>query len=213
MRPDAHEDRQVPISEEFFSDILPHVRDLGELKVALHVAHLGAVRGNPAVSVTALFAPHLLRSIVGMESPEPAVDRLRKSVDRAIANGVLLRLTVKGSGATEVYLLPSTQRNRDLVARLGIDPEAADTLRLPAEFEASLYRPNVFAFYERHIGPLTPLIAEQLRDAERSYGPSWIESAILEAVQYNRRNWRYVESILSQWEERGTLHRVSHRDP
>ncbi len=34
---------------------------------------------------------------------------------------------------------------------------------------APLERPNVFKLYEENIGPLTPLIADALKDAEQTY--------------------------------------------
>jgi len=64
-------------------------------------------------------------------------------------------------------------------------------------------RPNVFALYEQNIGPLTPLIGEQLRAAEQDYPPEWIEEAIRLAVERNARNWRYIAAILQRWEAEG----------
>jgi DnaD/phage-associated family protein len=64
-------------------------------------------------------------------------------------------------------------------------------------------RPNIFKLYEENIGPLTPLIADALRDAEATYPPEWIEEAIGESVKRNKRNWKYVEAILRSWKEKG----------
>ena len=57
-------------------------------------------------------------------------------------------------------------------------------------------RPNIFRLYEENIGPLTPLIAEMLRDAEKTYPADWIEEAFKIAVENNVRRWRYIEAIL-----------------
>jgi len=35
-------------------------------------------------------------------------------------------------------------------------------------------RPNIFKLYEENIGPLTPLIADALKDAEKTYPPEWV---------------------------------------
>ena len=53
-------------------------------------------------------------------------------------------------------------------------------------------RPNIFVLYEQNIGALTPIIADELRDAEQTYPPQWIEEAIKIAVENNVRRWRYV---------------------
>jgi DnaD/phage-associated family protein len=204
MKAEANENTaSVGIAAEFFTDQLPGIRDLAELKVVLHVWFLSARLGTPAVRLSDLMTSQIVRSVVGAESPEPAVERLRRAVERAAANGVILRLTIRSEENTEAFLLPATRRNRETVERATHDHAAAQSLPLPTEFEASLYRPNVFAVYEQYIGPLTPLVAEQLREAERTYPRAWVEQAIREAAHYKRRSWRYINAILAQWEERG----------
>jgi DnaD/phage-associated family protein len=64
-------------------------------------------------------------------------------------------------------------------------------------------RPNIFKLYESNIGTLTPMIAEALQDAEKTYPADWIEDAIRIAVKNNKRNWHYVEAILKRWQEGG----------
>jgi DnaD/phage-associated family protein len=156
------------------------------------------------VPVAEMESPVMLRHIVGQGSPEPSEERFRRVVDRAVADGWLLRYTVHASGQPETYLLLSTAQNRELMDRLrGDDGEVARVLEIPDAARVTVYRPNVFALYEHHIGPLTPLIAEQLRDAERLYPRFWLEEAMRQAVQYNKRNWRYMSAILARWEVTG----------
>ena len=64
-------------------------------------------------------------------------------------------------------------------------------------------RPNVFRLYEQNIGLLTPMIAEELRDAERHFPAEWIADAFREAVAMNKRSWRYVAAILERWRVQG----------
>jgi len=66
-----------------------------------------------------------------------------------------------------------------------------------------LERPNIFKLYEENIGPLTPLIADMLKEAEELYRAEWLEEALTIAVKNNKRNWRYVEAILKRWKEEG----------
>jgi DNA replication protein len=63
--------------------------------------------------------------------------------------------------------------------------------------------PNVFALYEKNIGLLTPMIAEELKEAERLYPVSWIEEAFKEATSLNKRSWRYIARILERWSIEG----------
>jgi DnaD/phage-associated family protein len=195
---------ELCIDEGLFRDILPRIRDLAELKAVLYVAYIGARTGEHTVSMDALMEPAVLRDIAGLDSPDPAEERLKAGLDRAVADGSLLRLMRhKGRGADVAFVL-GTDGNARMVRRLmDGDDAAASLLDVEDGMEVTVYRPNVYSLYERSIGPLTPLVAERLRDAERSYPRAWIEQAVREAVQYNRRNWRYIEAILARWEETG----------
>ena len=72
--------------------------------------------------------------------------------------------------------------------------------------------PNIFKLYEENIGPLIPMIADALRDAEKSYTPEWVADAIELAVKLNKRNWKYIEAILRRWKEEGRAEKQSRRD-
>ncbi|HEX2172062.1 MAG TPA: DnaD domain protein, partial [Dehalococcoidia bacterium] len=76
-----------------------------------------------------------------------------------------------------------------------------------------LDRPNIFRLYEQNVGILTPLIADQLRDAENTFPPTWVEDAFREAVAQNRRNWRYILKILERWASEGRSDGTARRDP
>ena len=65
---------------------------------------------------------------------------------------------------------------------------------------------------QRVLGPITPLLAETLQDAEDEYPANWIEEAFRIAVEKNVRNWRYVDAILRRWHERGYDVREDRRD-
>jgi DnaD/phage-associated family protein len=184
--------------------LLPRIRDLAELKAVLYVAYFAARDRTITVSLEALMEPAALRDIAGLDSPEPAEDRLKAGLDRAVADGTLLRMVRRTGDRVDVVFALGTGENAQAVRRMMEgDDVAAAALAVDDGSEVTVYRPNVYALYERSIGPLTPLIAERLRDAERSYPRTWVERAFDEAVHYNRRNWRYIEAILARWEETG----------
>jgi DnaD/phage-associated family protein len=70
-----------------------------------------------------------------------------------------------------------------------------------AEFEpaADDQRSTIFKVYEQNIGPLTPMIGDQIKAAETEYPEGWIADAIRVAVAANHRSWRYIEGILKNW--------------
>lgn len=72
-------------------------------------------------------------------------------------------------------------------------------------------RPNIFKLHEENFGPLTPLLADALRDAERDYPPDWIAAAVEIAVGSNKRFWKYAEGILKRWKAAGQMTRKENK--
>jgi DNA replication protein len=81
------------------------------------------------------------------------------------------------------------------------DSMAADSAAQSVQVQVE--RPNIFVLYEQNIGLLSPLIADELKEAADQYPAEWIEAAFREAVQYNKRNWSYIRAILRRWETEG----------
>jgi DnaD/phage-associated family protein len=50
---------------------------------------------------------------------------------------------------------------------------------------------------------LTPMIGEELQEAEKLYPADWIERAFREAVSVNKRSWKYIARILERWAVEG----------
>lgn len=73
----------------------------------------------------------------------------------------------------------------------------------PARGQLHIEQPNIFLLYEQNIGLLTPMIASQLEDAADHYPADWIEAAFSEAIQRNKRSWKYIHAILQRWETEG----------
>jgi DnaD/phage-associated family protein len=82
----------------------------------------------------------------------------------------------------------------------GSNPE---TRTVTSNIQVQVERPNIFVLYEQNIGLLSPLIAEDLKDAADQYPAEWIEAAFREAVQHNKRKWTYIRAILRRWETEG----------
>ncbi|MGD2205574.1 MAG: DnaD domain protein [Anaerolineae bacterium] len=205
----------TPVPNLFFSEVLPDIDHLGELKVTLHVFWLLTQKKEerPCVGGEELAADrHLLSGLAapGM-SPEEA---LRDALDRAIARRTLLRvITGEGAGRRDWYFVNSAKGRQavdDLLAGKWAPAGAGKPVRLRAD------RPNIFVLYEQNIGPLTPLLAEELMEAEDTYPASWIEEAFREAVELNKRSWRYIQRILERWASEGkedeTARRVDEKD-
>lgn len=195
-------ERMVRIPAEFFSDIVPLCREVTDLKAVLLVLEQEALSGAPLVSIDTLLLPPYPARVVGLDSPVPAEERLVRVLERAVAAGALVRVATGNGDLQTISYLVATRANRMLADRLHSgDDRAARRLKVPAGVKADVSRPNAYALFERHIGPLTPVVAERLRDAEQLYPREWIQDAIETAVRYNRRNWRYIETLLTRWEQ------------
>ena len=77
------------------------------------------------------------------------------------------------------------------------------TYDTPQHIQVQIERPNIFVLYEQNIGLLSPLLADELKDAADQYPAEWIEAAFREAVQHNKRKWSYIRAILRRWETEG----------
>jgi DnaD/phage-associated family protein len=78
------------------------------------------------------------------------------------------------------------------LARAALAPNGA-----PAE------RPALIGLYEQNIGLVTPMLIDELREAEDRYPREWIEEAMREAVRANARSWRYIRKVLERWATNG----------
>jgi DnaD/phage-associated family protein len=129
------------------------------------------------------------------EGEDPA-QILEMALARAVNRGTLLVTQwERGDGVIEQRYFANSPRGRAAVAAIdrGQTPVRAT---LPE-------RPNIFTLYEQNIGPLTPLMADELRDAEQTYDEAWIAEAFREAVRQNKRNWKYILAILERWRTEG----------
>jgi len=190
--------RQTPVPALFFSDVLPQLEDAAELLVSLYAFFLQSRKPSQARWFTRreleLEAPlqQALRRLAGN-----GVGALERGLAAATARGTLIAAEpAEGGGAVYTVNVPGA---REALTRLGA--AVAEQESEPAAAEASAA--NIFALYEQNVGVLSPLLAEQLKEAEQEYPWPWILAAFREAVALNRRNWRYIERILARWKAEG----------
>ncbi len=198
----------TPLPNLFFSQLLPAIDDLAELKVTLHTFWLlHQKKGYPRfLSLSELLGDGtLLTSLRGLIDQTPAQTpegALRQALERAVARGTLLRIVTEADGKREEFYFLNNPEGRRTVERI-----KRGELKLKGEVveegHAEEERPNIFVLYEQNIGLLTPLIAEELKDAEKAYPDDWIEEAFRIAVENNVRRWRYVRRILERWATEG----------
>lgn len=81
--------------------------------------------------------------------------------------------------------------------------DSRKTTTVAADETEDVERPQVYIAYEQNIGALTPMLADELRDAVAEYGEQWTVDAIREAVRHEKRFWKYALGILKSWKREG----------
>ncbi len=204
--------RLTSIPNLFFSDLLPIIDNLAELKVTLYAFWaLSQKEGKVRFMRLADFLndPEFTKAL-GL-TMEIATDNLLDGLERAVARGTFLHINIESAdGKMDLYFM-NTEKGRAAVEGITKgewrpNPDEDEPLTLLVE------RPNIFILYEQNIGALTPMVADELRDAEQTYPARWIEEAMQLAVENNVRKWRYILSILERWRLEGKQDGINRRD-
>ena len=221
----------VIVPDLFFVDLLPQIDDLAELKLTVYFfwllteqeGQMRFVRGDDMRSDRTLLQSLSLES--DLRSPLAA---LEDALERAVARNTLIRMDVEtepiddepslngrkqqgdsdsppADAETRVddwYFL-NTAKGRQSVAAIRQGKLADLQGIVPEEARLHVERPNIFVLYEQNFGLMTSMIADQLRDLERSYPPDWITEAMEIALLNNKRHLNYIRAILGRWETEG----------
>ena len=196
--------RSVPVPAPVFGPLLEQIDDLGELKCLLRVIWLlHQKKGYPRfVTLRELLADRTLVTVLG-DGGSPDHRSVERAVNRAVERGALATVTLDRNGVMDRLYALNTEPDRDALAKMAGSTVSAGPMGGPEPWEGATQRPNVFAIYEDNIGMLSPMIAEELQEAEQLYPATWIEEAVREAVSQNKRSWRYIVRILERWEREG----------
>ena len=168
----------ISLPDSFFTQAMPKIQDLAELKIVLYVSYLILRKpDHPHPDIIGVTYKELKAESCRL-SAELGEETLRKALDSAVEHGTLLHSTVNIDGVLEdVYSLTDDSHQPSAI--------------------------NIFALYEQNIGIITPMIAEELKEADKLYPPQWIEEAFKEAVTLNKRSWKYIARILERWASEG----------
>jgi DNA replication protein len=179
---------QVP---DAFFRLMNEITELDELKVTLYVLwRIEHIEGKfRYICQSEILEDHGLMS-------QLSAAELDSGLEKAVQRGTLIRVENSEGG---FYFLNSP-RGRASAEALK-NGHWRDSARTPSS--APVPRPNIFKLYEENIGPLTPLMADTLKDAEKDYPAEWLAEAVTIAVERNKRNWKYIEAILKRWKEAG----------
>ena len=197
----AHDKEAVALPASFFSELLPRIDDLAELKLTIYC--LSAIQQKEGkrryLRLSELASDEALAKTLAREGAESSAV-LRRTLSRAVARGAFLEAALELGAGLERFYIPNDESGQALYRQIQYGewrPGAGD------DIEVLPPRPSIYGLYEENIGVLTPMIAEFIKEAETAYPRAWIEDAIRLAVEGNKRNWRYIRAILERWQQEG----------
>ena len=190
----------IQIPDQFVTELLPLIDNLTELKITLYALWFIQKSGdemNPIILKDFLSDSQFIAGLGNnlAERKKKLIEGLEKTLKR----GSLI------TGASKPYFEASrfflnSPRGRKALVMASNNTVSTDKNKIKTEkFE----KQNIFHLYEENFGPLTPMIADALRDTEKTYSMQWINEAMHIAIKNNVRRWRYVEAILKSWHEEG----------
>ena len=195
----------TPLPNIFFSEVLPLIEDAVEVKVVMQIFFLLSRRkGYPRfVSLSELMHdPVIIKGLGGITSDIEIM--LKKALTAAVHSGILLHIPVDVQKLCDDAYFINNQAEHETVRKI-LD----GSLKIPqveirkVEEPARAQPSDIYNLYEQNIGMLTPILAEELQEAEHRYPAEWIQDAFREAVRANARSWKYIHSILKRWEREG----------
>lgn len=193
----------TPIPSSFYTHALKTISDLAQLKVVLYAFwwHNQSELDIPYMTAQSFISDETFMSSIG-DTKNSQLEALRRGIQLAVEQKILLNanLTIENKDE-DIYFL-NTKKSQLAIEAIQkgnwqITGNEVYPIKLKQEF------PNIFTLYEKNIGPITPIIADSLKELENLYPPNWIEDAFVEAIKNNVRKLRYIEVILQNWQEEG----------
>jgi DnaD/phage-associated family protein len=199
-RPDV-----TPLPNIFFSEVLPRMESPAEIKVVMQVFFLlSRKKGYPRfISFEELRNDPVLVKGLGSYSGDMR-EIIGNALEEAARHGILLHIPVDLEGKPDEAYFINNEAEKDTIAKI-----REGNLKIPqitirkAEEVAAGQPSDIYNLYEQNIGILTPILAEELQEAEHRYPPEWIQEAFRIALRSNVRNWKYINGILKRWEREG----------
>jgi DNA replication protein len=203
---------QIRIPEQFFRQVLFEIDDLDELKLTLYTFwRLDRMEGPMRyMRFSDLLTDSRFLHSVGVDA-DNARTMIENIIQKAVRRGTFVQAELNIADGQDRIICLNSPKGRAVVEAIQHGEwNTAESTNQPSDLYAE--HPNIFQLYEANIGPLTPLIADALRDAEMTYQANWIEDAFRIAVERNKRNWSYIEAILHRWQEGGRDDRKDKQD-
>ncbi len=195
----------IRLPEAFFTQLLPIMEDLGQLRLLLYLFwHLEQQESKVRYfKWEEMVMDPSLAHMVGDENA------LKEALEALVDLGAVLKADLEWMNERYYFINgPQGRAAVEAIQRGEWQKSTGDRTAIQLSDE----QPNIYKLYEENIGPITPMMAEILKEDEAEYPSTWIEEAIRIAVKRNARNWKYVQAILERWQKEGRGNGQNRRD-
>jgi DnaD/phage-associated family protein len=193
----------TPVPNLFMNLLMPGM-DSPELKCMLYIFQtIYGKKGTPRFATFSelISNPSLAASL--RQDGKSVEQQVKDALDSAVARGAIISVDVEQEGTRETLFFLNTTSEREAVEKIKSGAMKLPKMEIIKEAVKPVEQKDVFSLYEENIGMLTPLTSEEIKDALTEYPEDWLRDAIREAVNANKRNWRYIERILERWTTEG----------
>ena len=216
--PDGVEFTSVP--DPILGVVVDEIEDIKVLKTVMRIVWLYyKKKGFPRfLTLHDISGDHTIRKTLSKSGYGPVkYENLIEVLDKISSIGLLITIPVSIYENQEYIYILNTKEGRRAVELFNAGDIDIEKLPIPIkdslivnnenELGVDNYIPttaqNIFKLYEQNIGIITPIVSEELKDAETIYPYEWIVEAFTESALLNKRSWRYIEAILKRWKTEG----------
>lgn len=186
----------VRVPEDFFTQLLPMVIDLVQIKVLLYLIW----HAEQQESKVGFFKMEELKLDQVLLDMTGGVENLSSAINNLVNLGAVLKADQNLLDETYFFINGPQGRAAIDAIKFGRWQDPGQRLH-PIHLSGN--RQNIFKLYEDNIGPITPMMADILKMDEATYPQTWIEEAVQIAVKRNARNWKFIQAILERWQKEG----------
>jgi len=188
----------ITISNNILEKSIENFNDITELKIFLRILYLIHQKQNMnIISFDEISKDNVISKL--LENSNLLNETQKPKILTQVCDGLI----IKGVINQKIYTNSITGEKKKIFF---IDSFTEDDIQTNQTRNTDLNteKPNnIFQLYEDNIGMLNPMIVDELIEAENKFPFNWIIDAVKESVTRNKRNWKYIHTILDTWNREG----------
>lgn len=107
----------------------------------------------------------------------------------------------------EMKRITASNINSNVTVTTGNEKEKDEEKELEIDLSSSNANKNPYFIYQQNIGTLSPITINRIEIAIKDIGEDLVCYAIEQAVDYNKKSWKYIETICLSWKKQNVKSR------